>query len=92
MLFVTEYRLKPHMTKAEVKRLMDEFGKQGAVDGEIAHYVRIDATGGYTISENDDLAVPYEVALAYSEFMDVTITPVQKIDDAVGPILAYLES
>ena len=30
MLFITEYTLKPHMTKSEVKRLMDEFGKRGA--------------------------------------------------------------
>ena len=28
--------------------------------------------------------------LAYSEFMTFTVTPVLKIDDAVGPILEYL--
>ena len=34
MLFMTEYTLKPHMSKAEVKALMDEFRKGGAETGE----------------------------------------------------------
>jgi hypothetical protein len=32
MLFMSEYRLNPHMPKADVKRLMDEFGKRGAAE------------------------------------------------------------
>jgi hypothetical protein len=67
VLFISEYKLKPHLTKAEVKRLMDIFGKRGAVDGEIAHYVRVDGTGGFTITENDDLASAYADVLLYSE-------------------------
>jgi hypothetical protein len=90
MLFVTEYRLKPHMTKAEVTRLMDVFGKQGPGPGELAHYVRVDGTGGVTISENDDSSAAYASALSYSEFMTFTVTPMVKIDDAIGPITNYL--
>ncbi len=48
MLFISEYKLKPHLTKDEVKRPMDVFGKGGAVEGEIANYVRADGTGGFT--------------------------------------------
>ncbi len=90
MLFITEYRLKPHLPKAEVKRLMDLFGQRGANEEEIAHYVRSDGTGGYTISESDDIAAGYKDVLAYSEFMTFTVTPILKIDDAVGPIFEYL--
>jgi hypothetical protein len=90
MLFITEYQLNPHMPKADVKRLMDEFGKRGAAEGEIAHYVRADGTGGYTVTENDDVSSAYADVLAYNEFMTFTITPVLKIDDAVGPIMTYL--
>ena len=90
MLFITEYQLNPHMPKAEVKRLMDEFGQRGAAAGEIAHYVKVDGTGGYTVSENDDLSAAYADVLAYHEFMTFTITPVLKIDDAVAPIMSYL--
>jgi Protein of unknown function (DUF3303) len=90
MLLITEYQLKPHMPKSDVKRLMDEFGKRGADAEEIAHYVRVDGTGGYTISEGESPTDAYTAALAYSEFMTFTITPVLKIDDAVAPIMAYL--
>ena len=90
MLLITEYRLRPHMPKADVKRLMDEFGKRGAAEGEIAHYVRADGSGGYTIGEGQTVTDAYEAALAYSEFMTFTITPVLSIDDAVSPIMAYL--
>jgi hypothetical protein len=90
MLFITEYRLRPHMPKDDVKRLMDEFGKRGAAEGEVAHYVRVDASGGYTITENESLEAAYADALAYSEFMTFSVSPVLKIDDAVGPIFAYL--
>ncbi len=92
MLFMTEYRLKPQMSKSEVKVLMDEFGKRGAGQGEIAHYVRVDGSGGYTISEDEDMTAAYETALAYSQWLTFTVSPVLKIDDAVGPILAYLGS
>jgi hypothetical protein len=90
MRFVTEYHLKPNQPKADVKRLMDVFGQRGAEAGEIAHYVRADGTGGYTISDSDDFDAAYAAALAYSEFMTVTINPVLKVEDAVGPIFAYL--
>jgi len=90
MLFISEYTLKPNMKKDEVKRLMDVFGKRGAVDGEIAHYVRVDGTGGFTIAENEDLASAYADVLLYSEYMTFTVTPVLKVDDAVGPIFAYI--
>jgi hypothetical protein len=90
MLFISEYQLNPHMPKADVKRLMDEFGKRGAAEGEIVHYVKADGAGGYTVTESDDLSSAYADVLAYHEFMTFTITPVLKIDDAVGPIMAYL--
>jgi len=66
------------------------FRRRGAEAGEIAHYVRADGAGGYTISDSDDLDAAYAAALAYSEIMTVTINPVLKVEDAVGPIFAYL--
>jgi hypothetical protein len=90
MFFISEYKLKPHLTKDEVKRLMDTFGKRGAAEGEVAHYVRADGSGGFTISENDDLTSAFADVLLYSEYMTFTITPVLKIDEAVGPIFGYI--
>jgi hypothetical protein len=91
MLFVSEYQLKPHLTKQQVKSLMDIFGARGAAEGEIAHYVRADGRGGITIFERDDLVSTYGDVLLYSEYMTFTVTPVLKIDDAVSPIFSYLE-
>jgi hypothetical protein len=75
--------------KDDVKRLMDECGKRGAAPGQLTHCARIDGSGGFTISENDDLTTAYEYVLAYTEFMTFTVTPVLAIGDAVGPILSY---
>ena len=64
--------------------------KRGAETGEIANYVKADGTGGYTITDSEDIASAYEGALAYSQWMSVSVSPILKIDDAVGPIFAYL--
>ena len=90
MLMIVEYTLKPHMSKTEVKALMDEFGKRGAGPGETAHYVKVDGSGGFTIDDDEDMNGAYEAALAYSQWMNFRLNPVLKIDDAVGPIFSYL--
>jgi len=76
--------------KAMLEQRMLSTFQRGAEAGEIAHYVRADGAGGYTISDSDDLDAAYAAALAYSEIMTVTINPVLKVEDAVGPIFAYL--
>ncbi|HEY2563663.1 MAG TPA: DUF3303 family protein, partial [Acidimicrobiales bacterium] len=58
--------------------------------GEIAHYVLVDGSGGLIIEEADDLTEDFKRVLAYSEFLEIDITPVLKIDDAVGPLLDYV--
>lgn len=78
------------MGKAQLQRLMDLFGKRGPEEGEVAHYVKADGTGGFTIDEVDDPATPYAAALAYNEFIEFHTSPVLKIDDAIGPITTYL--
>ncbi len=90
MLFVNEYRLHPNMTKADTARLMSLFGERGEAPGTVAHYVKTDGTGGIVIVEEDDAARAYETVLAFAEFLDFTVTPALRIDDAVGPIMSYL--
>ena len=90
MLLLTTYRLKSHLSRADVKRLMDEFGKRGAAPGETAHYVHTDGSGGSIISEVSEIGPSYESLLAYTEYMEFDVTPVLKIDDAVRPLLSYV--
>ena len=55
----------------------------------IAHYVRADGTGGTVISENSDAGELHEVALAYSQWLQVEIIPIVTIDAAVPTLLTY---
>ena len=92
MLFITEYEVRPDITREDQKRLMELFGKRGNAPGEVAHYARLDGGGGYIVSNSTDDDVPalYERILEFSEFMQFSITPIMRIDDAVGPILKVL--
>lgn len=90
MLFVTEYKLKPTMTRDQSRELMDLFGKDPQAQGELAHYVRVDGSGGYLIIDTDDPAALYPRVLAFDPYMDITIVPIMKVEDAVGPILQSL--
>jgi uncharacterized protein DUF3303 len=90
MLFISEYRFKPFADKEEVTRLMTLFGQRGDEPGTIANYVRLDGSGGFVIVEQDDPAKAYEGVLAYGEFMEWTVTPVMKVEDAVPVIGNYL--
>jgi hypothetical protein len=90
VLFITEYEVRPELSREDDKRLMDLFGQRGKAPGEIAHYARLDGGGGYIIVDTDDTQSLYERILEFSEFMEFTITPILHIDDAVGPILKVL--
>jgi hypothetical protein len=90
MLFLTEYSIRDGLDPTDFKRVMELFGIRGSEAGEIAHYVKVDGSGGVTVSELDDITKAYEGTLAYAEFMTFKITPILRIDDAVGPLLAQL--
>jgi Protein of unknown function (DUF3303) len=90
MLFMTTYRLRPHVKRAEVKKLMDTFAKLGAAPGEVANYARADGSGGWNIFDVDDLDAAYSYVLEFTDFFEFEITPVLKIEDAVGPILKFV--
>jgi hypothetical protein len=90
VLFLSEYRFRPGMTKADTAALMTLFGERGPEPGTIAHYVKTDGSGGLVILEEDDAAKVFASALAYGEWLEFDVTPLLTIDDAVGPIASYL--
>ena len=92
MLFVTEYRERANITREHLKRLMGVFAEHPKAPGEIAHYARMDGSGGYVVLESNDVEALYESVLRFEEFFEFTITPVLHVEDAVGPILRSLES
>ena len=90
MMFVTRYNTKPHMTKAELKDMMDLFGKVGEAPGTISHYVDADGGGGWIISESDDPAAEYANTVRYQPYLTIDTSVVLPIDQAVAGILEAL--
>ena len=87
MLFITTYKVKPYITKAEPAELMEVFAKQGSAPGEIAHYVNADCGGGVVISDTADMAGSYRNNLNYAEWLEFDTTLVLTVDQAVPHIL-----
>ncbi len=87
MLFITTYRVKPFISKAETAELMAVFAEAGKAPGEIAHYVKTDGGGGVIVSQADDPLPDYRNTLKYTQWLEFDTMVVVPVDDAVGPIL-----
>ena len=59
MIFVTTYRIKPYLSNAETKKLLEVFGEVGPGPGTQAHYVAADGSHGVVVAETDDVAGAY---------------------------------
>ena len=90
MIFVTTYKLKSHITKAETKELMSVFATIGNAPGTLAHYVNADGGGGIAIAESDDPAEGYANLLNYQQWIQFESKVMLKVEDAVPLIGAYL--
>ena len=90
MIFITTYKLKPHLNKGEIKELMSVFATVGNTPGTQAHYVNGDGGGGIVIAESDDPAEGYANLLNYTQWMEFETKVMLKVEDAVPIIGAYL--
>jgi hypothetical protein len=90
MIFITTYKLKPHITKEETKQLMAVFATIGNAPGTQAHYVNADGGGGIAIAESDDPAEGYANLLNYQQWIDFESKVMLKVEDAIPLIGAYL--
>jgi len=90
MMFLTQYRTKPFMTKAETTAMMELFATVGETPGTIAHYVDADGGGGWVVSESDDPAANYANTIRYEPFLKIETSVVMPVDDAVPLILEAL--
>ncbi|MBG7605874.1 MAG: hypothetical protein IZT58_14810 [Actinobacteria bacterium] len=83
MLFATRYTFKGDQSPDSVRALLAVFAEQGPGQGELAHYVLADGSGGLIIAENDSMQQGYEDALRYQQWMDFETTPILTIEDAM---------
>lgn len=91
MLYVTKYSIRGERTKERVGALMSIFAERGEIPGTVAHYTAMDGRGGFVIIESDDAATMYQATLAYQEFLEMEVTPIMTVEDAVPHLMASLE-
>jgi hypothetical protein len=70
MIWVTTYKIKPHLSKEQRKELLDTFAEKGAVPGTTAHYVAADGSCGVTVADSDDVAGLYRTVQTYAEWIE----------------------
>ncbi len=90
MIFITTYKLKPFLSKKEIKTLMEVFGREGAGPGTTAHYVAADGSHGLVISESDDVEAAYRNILNYTEWVEYDTKVVLTVEQAVPHIMDSL--
>jgi hypothetical protein len=86
MIFVTTYKLKPFLSKEEIKELMDVFAKEGPGPGTTAHYVAAEGGFGVVISESDDIEGAYRNVLNYTQWVEYDTNAMLSIEQALPHI------
>jgi hypothetical protein len=86
VLVVTRYKFKGDQSPDSVRELLAVFAEVGPGDGEIAHYVLADGSGGFTIADVDSMQDAYTDALRYQQWMDMETRPILTIEDAMPAI------
>lgn len=87
--FLTMYTYKDHLDEMALRELTKRFGEVGESPGTVAHYVRLDGRGGFTVSERtaEQQAKAYETILSYGPWIDFEVIPVTTMADALPSIL-----
>ena len=87
MIFITTYKVKPHLTKDETKELLAVFSEKGVPAGTTAHYVSADNSHGVVIHEADSAAEGYRNILNYTQWIEYHTHPVLTIEEALPHIV-----
>jgi hypothetical protein len=90
MIFVTTYKVRPFLSKAETRKLLDVFAKQGTGPGATAHYVAADGSHGLVVSDTDDIAGAYRNIQNYTEWVEYDSKAMLKVEEAVPLIMESL--
>ncbi len=82
-LFVITYRFRGGLGEDDLKKLTKKFAEVGQPPGVVAHYVRLDGSGGFMIQElQEDPEAAYENALRYQPWIEIEIVSVASIEEA----------
>jgi hypothetical protein len=82
-LYMITYRFRAGLGEDELRKLTKKFAEVGQPPGVVAHYVRLDGSGGFMLQEQqEDPEAGYENALRYQPWIEIEIAPVAAIEEA----------
>ena len=90
MLFMTTYKIKPYLSNADTKTLLEVFAREGAGPGTTAHYVAADGSHGVVIAETDDIAGAYRNIQNYTQWVEYDTKVMLTVEEAVPLIMESL--
>jgi uncharacterized protein DUF3303 len=90
VIFVTTYRIKPFLSNAEAKKLLEVFAGEGPGPGTQAHYVAVDGSHGVVISDTDDVAGAYRNIQNYTQWVEYDTKVMLTVEDAVPLLMESL--
>jgi hypothetical protein len=90
MIFVTTYKLKPFLSRAEMKELMAAFAEHGAGPGAGAHYTAVEGGHGVVVSDTEDAQGVYRNVLNYTQWVEYDTKAMLTIEQAVPLIMESL--
>jgi hypothetical protein len=77
------YRFRTGLGEEDLRRLTKRFAEVGQPPGVIAHYARVDGSGGFMLQEQQaDPEADYENALRYIPWVEIQVVPVATIEEA----------
>jgi hypothetical protein len=81
-LHVTSYRYRSGLDADDLRDLTKKFAEVGNAPGVIAHYSRLDGSGGFVVQEDiADHAAAFEVTLRYAPWIEFEVYPVATIEE-----------
>ena len=90
MSLVTTYKVKPFLSEAEAKRVLDVLAKEGPGPGTAAHYVAADGSCGVVIADTDDIAGGYRNIQNYTECVEYDTKLMLTVEQVVPLIMESL--
>lgn len=82
-LYMITYRFRENLGEDGLRKLTKQFAEVGNAPGVIAHYVRLDGTGGFVLQQQqEDPEAGYENMLRYQPWLHTEAIAVTTVEDA----------
>jgi len=87
---LTTYQYKATMTKEDMAKLLEVYGKFGVYPGVKEHFEFVDGTGGFFFAEVEDTFEFFKYLLPYEEFMTLEVKWAIPVEDAAKAAMEFV--